>query len=91
MLQAGDADDGAVPVANRPQADLMSGEIRIFDLANNEYGPVQEICAYDPTKLGVEKFTVCAEGETGLGGPLRVYIGRPSVAMVVLTYNFNIE
>jgi len=91
MLQAGDADDAGVPVANRPQADAMSGEIRIFDLEANEYGPVQEICAYNPDALGVEKFTVCAEGETGLGGPLRVYIGRPSVSMVVLTYTFVIQ
>ena len=91
MLQAGDADDAGVPVANRPQADLMAGEIRIFDLAANEYGPVQQICAYDGSKLGVAKFTVCADGETGLGGPLRVFIGRPSVSMVVITYNFDIH
>ncbi|MFC2065099.1 ABC transporter substrate-binding protein [Chloroflexota bacterium] len=91
MLQAGDADWAYVPVANRPQADLLAGEIQIYDLEKNEYGPSLEVCGYDPTKLGLEKFTVCAEGETGLGGPLRVYIGRPGIAMTVITYNFNIK
>ena len=91
MLQAGDSDTTDVLVENRPQADAFVGEFRVFDLEVNEYGPVQQLCGYDPTKLGVEQFTACGEGETGLGGPLRLYIGRPGLVMDVIIYNFDIR
>jgi ABC-type transport system substrate-binding protein len=91
MLQAGDADFVDVPVENRAQADAMVGEFRVFDLASNQYGPVQTLCGYDSTKVGVARFTACAAGETGTGGPLRLYIGRPGLVMDVIIYNFAIK
>ena len=91
MLQAGDADIVDVPVENRSQADAFVGEFRVFDLEKNDFGPVQQLCSYDATKVGVEKFVACAEGETGTGGPLRLYIGRPGIAQDVIIYNFAIK
>ncbi|MFH1524175.1 MAG: ABC transporter substrate-binding protein [Chloroflexota bacterium] len=91
MLQAGDADFVDVPVENRSQADALVGEFRTFDSAANAYGPVQQLCGYDSTKIGIEKFTACAEGETGTGGPLRLNIGRPGLVMDVVIYNFAIR
>jgi ABC-type transport system substrate-binding protein len=91
MLQAGDADWAYVPPENRSQADPLVSEYRVFDLEANEYGPVQTLCSIDPTKIGVEKFTACAGGEAGTGGPLRMYIGRPGLTMDVVIYNFAIK
>jgi len=91
MLQAGDADIVDVPVENRIQADALVGEFRVFDLNKNEYGPVKELCAYDPTKVGVEQFVACKAGETGKGGPLRLYIGRPSLYQEAILYNFAVK
>lgn len=90
MLQAGDADLVAVPPENRSQVDALVGSMRVFDLAAGVYGPEVEVCAYDPTKQGVEKFTPCAPGETGTGGPLRLYIGRPAISSQDMFLNFNI-
>ena len=80
MLQAGDADQAAVPPENRSQMDELVGEMRAFDLAANTYGEAQEVCAYDGSAQGQAKFTACAAGETGTGGPFRLYIGRPSTS-----------
>lgn len=91
MLQAGDADWAYVPPENRSQADPLVSEYRVFDLEANEYGAVQTLCSIDPTKIGVEKFIACAGGEAGTGGPLRMYIGRPGLAMDVVIYNFAIK
>lgn len=91
MLQAGDADMAAVPAENRSQVDAMVGTMRVFDLASGSYGEEVEVCAYDPSKQGVEKFTPCAPGETGLGGPMRLYIGRPSLSSQDLFMTFNIR
>jgi ABC-type transport system substrate-binding protein len=91
MLQAGDADIVDVPVENRTQADAFVGEFRVFDLEKNEYGPVQQLCSYDATKVGTAKFVACAAGETGTGGPLRLYIGRPGIIQDVIIYNFAIK
>ena len=90
MLQAGDADVAAVPAENRSQVDAMVGSARFFDLATGAYGPEVEICAYDPSAQGAAKFTPCAEGETGLGGPIRLTIGRPNTSSQDLFMNFNI-
>ena len=90
MVQAGDADMAAVPAENRSQVDAMVGVMRVFDLAAGVYGEEVEVCAYDPSKQGVEKFTPCAPGETGLGGPMRLYIGRPSLSSQDLFMTFNI-
>jgi peptide/nickel transport system substrate-binding protein len=90
-LQAGDADIVDVDVANRSQADALVGEFAVYDPATNTYGPMQTLCKYDSTKLGVAKFTACAAGEKGTGGPLRLRIGRPTVQMDVLLFNFDIR
>jgi peptide/nickel transport system substrate-binding protein len=90
MLQAGDADVVNVPPENRSQVDEMVGSIRVFDLDSNSYGEEQEVCAYDPSQAGVAKFTPCAAGETGTGGPLRLYIGRPSLSSQDLFLTFNV-
>jgi len=91
MLQAGDADIIVVPVENRPQVDGMVGEMKVYDAATNSYGPVQQVCAYDPSKLGVERFIACAAGEEGLDQPLRLYIGRPGLSQDVILFNFDIQ
>ena len=91
MLQAGDADWAYVPVENRPQADAMVGEFQAYDAEAGVYGPTQQLCKYDPTQLGQAQFTACAEGETGLGGPLHMFIGRPGLFQDVILYNFNIQ
>ena len=91
MLQAGDADEVDVPAENRSQVDAMVGSMRVFDLASGTYGEEVAVCAYDPSKQGVEKFTPCAPGETGLGGSMRLYIGRPSLASQDLFMTFQIK
>jgi ABC-type transport system substrate-binding protein len=90
-LQAGDADIVDVPVENRSQPDAMVGVFSVFDIAANAYGPDQQLCKYDGTKLGLAKFTACAEGETGTGGPLHLCIGRPGLYQDVIIYNFAIK
>jgi peptide/nickel transport system substrate-binding protein len=91
MFQAGDADVVAVNPEDRSQMDELVGSMRVFDLASNSYGEEVEVCAYDPSQSGVAKFTPCAAGETGTGGPLRLYIGRPSLASQDLFFTFNIN
>lgn len=90
MMQTGDADAVAVPAENRVQMDALVGEIVIFDVAKNEYLPPQEVCGFDSSKLGVEKFTICKPGEKGNGLPLRLYIGRPGLSRTDLFLNFNV-
>jgi peptide/nickel transport system substrate-binding protein len=89
MLQTGDADIVAVPAENRSQVDALVGSMRVFDLASNSYGPEIEVCGYDPSKQGAEKFIPCAAGETS-SNPIRLYIGRPSLASQDLFMTFNI-
>jgi peptide/nickel transport system substrate-binding protein len=89
MLQTGDADMVAVPAENRSQVDALVGSMRVFDLASNSYGPEIEVCGYDPSKQGAEKFIPCAAGETS-SNPIRLYIGRPSLASQDLFMTFNI-
>jgi hypothetical protein len=92
-LQAGDADIVDVPAGNRPQADALVSEMRLYDPATDAYGPVQKVCGYDSTKLGAAQFIACtgAAGETPRTGILRLYIGRPTLAQDVIIYNFNIK
>jgi len=40
--------------------------------------------------LGAAKFTACAAGETGTGGPFILHIGRPGISMDVMLPNWNI-
>ncbi|MBI4762371.1 MAG: ABC transporter substrate-binding protein [Chloroflexota bacterium] len=89
MLQTGDADIVAVPSENRSQVDAMVGSMRVFDLAANTYGPEVEVCGYDPSKQGVEKFIPCEAGQTS-SNPIRLYIGRPSLASQDLFMTFQI-
>ncbi len=91
MLQAGDADVVTVNVEDRPQVDPMVGTMRVYDAATNTYGPEQNVCSIDPTVSGPARFTACAGGEAGTGGPLRLYIGRPGLTMNVIIYNFAIK
>jgi hypothetical protein len=69
----------------------MVGVFSVFDIAANAYGPDQQLCKYDGTKLGLAQFTACAEGETGTGGPLHLCIGRPGLYQDVIIYNFAIK
>ena len=39
-------------------------------------------------QLDQAQFVACGEGETGLGGPLHLYIGRPGLQQDVILYNF---
>jgi ABC-type transport system substrate-binding protein len=90
-LQAGDADVVTVPVENRSQADALVGEFSVFDTATSTYGPVQQVCKYDSSKLAVAKFTACAAGEKGTGGPLSLHIGQPGLTMDVILYNLDVH
>ena len=90
MFQAGDADVVTVNPEDRSQMDELVGSIRVFDLASNSYGEEVEVCSYDPSQVGAAKFVPCAAGETGTGGPARLYIGRPSLASNDLFFTFNI-
>ena len=90
MFQAGDADVVTVNPEDRSQMDELVGSMRTFDLASNSYGEEVEVCDYDPSQLGAAKFIPCAAGETGTGGPVRLYIGRPSLASQDLFFTFNI-
>jgi peptide/nickel transport system substrate-binding protein len=90
MLQAGDADFVDVPAENRSQVDEMVGSISVFDLATNAYEDEVEVCAYDPSQTGADRWTPCAAGETGTGGPMHLYIGRPSVVSQDLFFTFNV-
>jgi len=89
MFQAGDADQAAVPAESRSQVDEMVGEVAVYDLAAGSYADAQPVCEYDGSKQGLEKFTICA-GEEGNGGPIRLYIGRPSLASQDMFMTFNI-
>jgi len=91
MLQAGDADIIDVDPVDRAQVDPLVSEFSVFDLDANEYGPVQPLCKFDSTKLGLERFTACAEGETPVEGTLRLYIGRPQLQQDAILYNWNIK
>jgi ABC-type transport system substrate-binding protein len=91
IMQAGDADSMDVPVESRPQVDKFVGVMRVYDPATLEYGPDQAVCAYNQDELGLAKFTPCAEGETGLQQPLRLYYGRPQLQQDVILFNFLIE
>jgi ABC-type transport system substrate-binding protein len=90
-FQTGDADWVTVNLEDTPQSDKLVGEFRAFDIAKNEYGPVQQLCSIDETKTGVAKFIACKEGEKGTGGALRLLIGRPSIVKNVIIYNFKIK
>ncbi len=91
MMQTGDADLVQVPAANRSQMDAMVGQFATYDAATNTYGPLQQVCGYDGTKLGAAKFTACAAGQTGTaGGNFILRIGRPQISMDVMLPNWNI-
>jgi peptide/nickel transport system substrate-binding protein len=89
-LQAGDADLVDVPVENRSQANALVGSMHVYDAATNTYGPLQQVCGVDTTKLGLAQFTVCPAGQNGKG-ILTLYIGQPLLQMDVIIYNFNIH
>jgi peptide/nickel transport system substrate-binding protein len=89
-LQAGDADIVAVPVDNRSQANALVGELKVYDPVTLSYGPVQQVCGYDSTKLGIPMFTICEPGKTGTG-PLRVYMGLPALSEDVILYNLALK
>ena len=89
-LQAGDADLVDVPVENRSQANALVGSMHVYDASTNTYGPLQQVCSVDPTKVGKAQFTVCPAGQNGKG-ILTLYIGQPLLQMDVIIYNFNIH
>ena len=90
MLQAGDADFVDVNPDQRPQVDVLVGEMRVFDIATNTYLPAVQICSVDTAALGQAKFIPCAAGATGTG-KLRLYIGRPGIAQDTVTFNFQMR
>jgi len=65
------------------------GEISEYDPETDTYGPLMQVCDYDGSKLGAEKFVLCEEGQTSTN-PFVVRIGRPRLAMDVLLPNWNI-
>jgi len=89
-LQAGDADIVYVPVENRSQADALVGSMHVFDNTTNTFGPAQQVCGIDPTKLAAAQFEVCPAGQNGKG-ILTLYIGQPELVMDVVIYNFAIH
>ncbi len=88
MLQAGDADIIYVPAENRAAVDPMVGEIRIYNPETNAYDEAVPVCTIDTTKLGLERFELCEEGN---GQPLTLYYGRPGLQQDVILFNFNIQ
>jgi hypothetical protein len=88
MLQAGDADIIYVPAENRAAVDPMVGEIRIYNPETNAYDEAVPVCSIDTTKLGLERFELCEEGN---GQPLTLYFGRPGLQQDVILFNFNIQ
>jgi ABC-type transport system substrate-binding protein len=89
-LQTGDADMVDVPTANRSQADALVSQMHIYDNATATYGPAQQVCGIDSTKLGQAQFEVCPAGKNGTGA-LTLYIGQPQLVMDVVIYNFAIH
>jgi ABC-type transport system substrate-binding protein len=89
-LQAGDADIVDVDVANRSQVDTMVGQMQVYDATTNTFGPLQQVCGYDSTKLAVAQFKVCPAGTNGTGA-FTLFIGQPLLEMDVIIYNFNIH
>ena len=88
MLQAGDADAIVVPAAYRTQVDPFVGEIKVYDEATTLFGDVQNVCAVDTNKQGIERFTIC---DTASDQPFRVYFGQPGLYLDVILFNFNIQ
>ncbi len=88
MLQAGDADIIAVPAENRAAVDPMVGEIRIYNPETNAYDEAVPVCAIDTTRLGLDRFELCEDGN---GQPLTLYFGRPGLSQDVILFNFNIK
>ena len=82
MLQTGDVDVADVPAANRSQMDALVGEISEYDPETDTYGPLMQVCDYDGSKLGAEKFVLCEEGQTSTN-PFVVRIGRPRLGSVL--------
>jgi hypothetical protein len=66
----------------------MVGEMKVYDPATNTYGAVQNVCAIDTAKLGLERFTTC---DTPSDQPLRLYYGRPQISQDVILFNFLIQ
>jgi len=89
-LQTGDADMVDVPVANRSQADALVGQMQTYDNTTNTFGPIQQVCGIDTTKLAAAQFKVCPAGQKGTG-PLTLSIGQPLLQQDVVIYNFNIH
>jgi peptide/nickel transport system substrate-binding protein len=89
-LQTGDADMVDVPTANRSQADALVSQMHVYDNTTAAYGPAQQVCGIDSTKLGQAQFEVCPAGKNGTGA-LTLYIGQPQLVMDVIIYNFAIH
>lgn len=87
-LQAGDADVIAVPREMAIQVDPMVSVAKFYDEATNTYLDEVNICAIDTTKLGRERFEVCAEANDR---PLRLYMGLPALQQDVLLFTFLVE
>ncbi len=89
-LQTGDADMVDVPTANRSQADALVSQMHVYDDTSATYGPAQQVCGIDSSKLGLDRFTVCPAGAKGKGS-LALYYGQPQLVMDVILYNFDIH
>ncbi len=89
-LQTGDADMVDVPTANRSQADALVSQMHVYDNTTATYGPAQQVCGIDSSKLGLDRFVVCPAGKKGTG-KLTLFYGQPQLVMDVVLYNFDIH
>jgi hypothetical protein len=68
----------------------MVGQMQVYDNTTNAFGPTQQVCGIDPTKLAAAQFKVCPAGTNGTGA-LNLFIGQPQLMMDVVIYNFAIH
>lgn len=88
MLQAGDADALYVPAEMRVQVDPLVGVMQVYDATTLTYGPDQNVCSVDTSKLALERFTTC---DTASDKPLRLHYGQPALSQDLIIYTFKID
>jgi len=91
MLQAGDADAGAVPPENRAQMDALVGQVCVWDGGSESYScqPVTDWCADTGAYAGTDtEASVCASPDNSKR--FRLNLGRPSNTRSDIFFNFNI-
>lgn len=92
MLQAGDADAGAVPPENRAQMDALVGQVCVWDGAAYAYScqPVTDWCADTGVYAGTDtEANVCASPDNSKR--FRLNLGRPGNTRSDIFFNFNVS